>query len=61
MTLLAITRADVADYLYQLSYPNSYFGVNTIDGTRVLKLSQAQNVWTHNVALTIGLSYLFFR
>jgi hypothetical protein len=54
-------RADVADYLYQLSYPNSYFGVNATDGTRVLKLSQAQNVWTHNVALTVGVSYLFFR
>jgi hypothetical protein len=54
-------RADVADYLYQLSYPDSYFGVNTVDGTRVLKISQAQNVWTHNVALTTGLSYLFFR
>ena len=53
-------RADVGDHLYQLSYPDSYF-VPAADGTTVLNRSQSQSVWKHNLALTLGATYLSFR
>jgi hypothetical protein len=49
-------RADVADYLYQIQYPDTYFG----DATTVLR-GASNSVWKHNVALTVGASYLFYR
>jgi hypothetical protein len=51
-------RLDVLDYLYQVRYPNSYF---TGSGTLPPVRSGAQNVWTHNAAITLGGSYQFFR
>ncbi len=51
-------RLDVLDYLYQVKYPNSYF---TGSGTLPPVRSGAQNVWTHNAAITLGGSYQFFR
>ena len=53
-------RADISDQLYQIKYPNSYFTA-AADGTRVLQLDDPKNDWTSNLALTIGLSYRFFR
>lgn len=53
-------RADIADYLYQISYPTSYY-IKASDSTRVLKGEQSKSVWKHNAALTVGASYLFFR
>lgn len=53
-------RADVADYLYQLTYPSTYY-VKASDSTSVLRGSQPKSVWKHNVGLTVGASYLFFR
>ena len=53
-------RADFADYLYQLSYPSTYY-VKASDSTSVLRPSQPRSVWKHNVGLTVGASYLFFR
>ena len=53
-------RADIADYLYQLSYPTSYY-IKASDSTRVLPASQSRSVWKHNATLTVGASYLFFR
>ena len=53
-------RADFADYLYQHNYPTSYY-IKASDSTSVLPPSQARSVWKHNVALTVGASYLFFR
>jgi hypothetical protein len=55
-------RADFADYLYQLQYPQSYTIGNSSAGVPpVLKASQGRGSWQHNLALTIGASYLFFR
>ena len=53
-------RADLADYLYQISYPTSYY-IKASDSTAVLPGRQAKSVWKHNAALTVGASYLFFR
>jgi hypothetical protein len=51
-------RLDILDYLYQVRYPNTYF---TGSGTLPPVRSGAQNVWTHNAAITLGGSYQFFR
>lgn len=53
-------RADFGDYLYQHSYPSTYY-VKASDSTRVLEPTQSKSVWKHNVGLTVGASYLFFR
>ena len=54
-------RADVTDYLYQVRYPDAYFVRPATDQAAILAGDQAQNVWKHNAALTVGASYLFFR
>ena len=51
-------RLDVLEFLYQVRYPNSYF---TANGTLPPVRSGAQNVWTHNAAITLGGSIQFFR
>jgi len=53
-------RVDLTDYLWQLSYPASYF-VTPIGGTPVLAAGQAQNEWRSNTTITFGLSYIFSR
>lgn len=53
-------RADFTDYLYQHTYPTTYY-VRASDSTAVLRGNQAKSVWKHNVGLTVGASYLFFR
>jgi hypothetical protein len=53
-------RADFADYLYQLTYPSTYY-VKASDSTSVLRGSDPKSVWKHNMGLTVGASYLFFR
>lgn len=55
-------RADVADWLYQIQYPDTYYIPTTTGGSdAILRGSQAKSVWKHNLALTIGGSYSFFR
>lgn len=54
-------RADVADYLYQVKYPPLYFQAPAPNVDPVLPPNSKQNVWKHNAALTLGVSYLFFR
>lgn len=55
-------RADLADWLYQIDYPETYYIPTTTGGNdAVLRSSQAKSVWKHNLALTIGGSYSFFR
>ena len=54
-------RADVTDYLYQISYPGTYFSAPAGGGEAVLGGSQGRSVWKHNAAITVGASYLFFR
>ncbi len=53
-------RADVTDNLYRIAYPNSYYETAS-DGTTILKTEQAKAIWTHNPAITLGVSYLFGR
>ncbi|MBC7791552.1 MAG: hypothetical protein H7Z74_16515 [Anaerolineae bacterium] len=55
-------RLDIADYLYQLEYPDSYFvpPVGQTEGA-VLAQSASKNEYTHNAVITLGVSYLFSR
>jgi hypothetical protein len=53
-------RADVTDYLYQLEYPDTYF-VPPGNVPPVLTGRGSRGEYTHNLALTVGASYLFFR
>ena len=53
-------RADFTDYLYQHTFPTTYY-VKASDSTAVLRGNQPKSVWKHNVGLTVGASYLFFR
>ncbi|MFN2399853.1 MAG: hypothetical protein ABR543_14630 [Gemmatimonadaceae bacterium] len=55
-------RADVADYIYQLSYPESYRTAPAGEGnTPLLGSGASADEWTHNPVLSIGVSYLFGR
>jgi hypothetical protein len=54
-------RADVTDHLYQVKYPDTYFAAPSGGGAPVRGPTDKQNLWQHNVALTVGASYLFFR
>ena len=51
-------RVDVLDYWYQIQYPDSYFASTP---TNPAVRTGSQNVWTSNLAFTIGASYQFFR
>jgi hypothetical protein len=53
-------RLDVMDYLYQLSYPSSFYFVPT-GSTPILGPRAGNNEWTHNPVITLGVSYLFSR
>jgi hypothetical protein len=53
-------RLDVMDYLYQLSYPSSYYSTPT-GSTPILAPNAGNNEWTHNAVITLGVSYLFSR
>jgi hypothetical protein len=53
-------RADVTDNLYRISYPRSYY-VAASDGTTIVPADQPTAFWTHNPAVTLGVSYLFWR
>ena len=55
-------RADFADYVYQIQYPDTYYvPATTGEDDAVLGDGQRTSVWKHNLALTVGVSYLFFR
>ncbi len=51
-------RADVVDNLFAIHYPSNYMEPAS-DGTRAREGDE--KIHTHNVALTLGLSYRFFR
>jgi hypothetical protein len=53
-------RLDFTDYLFRISYPERYYR-STETVPAVLENSVPRSRWTHNGALTIGLSYLFGR
>jgi hypothetical protein len=51
-------RADIKDRMYTIAYPESFY-VAPAGGTAVIPTSQAKSSWSHNPALTIGISRLF--
>ncbi len=53
-------RLDATLRSYQLKYPDAYFLASS-EGTRVLRETTPQTFWKPNLAVTVGLSYLFFR
>ena len=53
-------RADVANYLYQVKYPTSFFAAPA-GGTPLLGPRVKQNQWKNNLAFTLGASVLLFR
>lgn len=53
-------RADITDRIFKLSYPDSYYLLAS-DNTSVLPVTTPSNFYTHQAALTVGVSYLFGR
>lgn len=53
-------RFDVADYLYQLEYPAAYTTA-PVGSTPILSAGSSTSEWTHNLLLSVGLSYRFSR
>jgi hypothetical protein len=53
-------RVDVTDYLYRISYPDSYYE-RPSGGTAIVGPTQPTKFWTHNPSITVGVSYLFWR
>jgi hypothetical protein len=53
-------RADLTDRVFKLSYPDSYYRLAS-DNTAVLDAQTARSFYTHHLALTVGVSYLFAR
>ena len=53
-------RVDVGDFLYRVTYPETFYR-GTVDDPALLASNVARSRWTHNGALTFGLSYLFGR
>lgn len=55
-------RLELADNMFQLSYPASYFRSPPIgEGGPILSATAGDNQWTHHAVLTFGVSYLFSR
>lgn len=52
-------RADLTHRMYRVSYPQSYY--QTTGGEAVLGAQESNSRWTHNPAITFGVSYLFDR
>ena len=51
-------RLEIADYMYQAQYPNTYFAA-PVGGTSILPAASPQNQWLHNGVFTLGVSYMF--
>ncbi len=54
-------RLEVADYMYQISYPAAYFSNPSGGGPPVLGADVGTGQWLHNATFTLGISYLFSR
>jgi hypothetical protein len=55
-------RLELADNMFQLSYPASYFRSPPIgEGAPILSATAGDNQWTHHRMLTLGISYMFSR
>jgi hypothetical protein len=53
-------RADLTDRVFKLSYPASYY-ILASDNTAVLPAQTPTSFYTHNLGMTLGVSYLFGR
>jgi hypothetical protein len=53
-------RADVADNMYRIAYPESYYLAGSHKNA-ILPATQSRALWTHNPSFTLGVSYLFWR
>lgn len=53
-------RVEIADYLYQVSYPSAYSTAPS-GGTSILPAGAGANQWLHNAVITLGISYRFSR
>lgn len=53
-------RADVSNHLHSVGYPDAYFTPAT-DNSQIRPTGSSRTVWLNNIALTIGVSYLFSR
>jgi len=53
-------RVDLADYVYQLDYPAAYTSAPT-GSTPILPAGSSTSEWTHNLMLSVGVSYRFSR
>ena len=53
-------RLDVTDHMYEIDYPDTFF--RAYEGQApVLRTTTPKNHWTHNLGVSLGVSYLFFR
>jgi hypothetical protein len=53
-------RIDVVDRMYKIGYPETYYRPAS-DGTSIVELGTPRSRWTHNPALTLGVSYPIAR
>ncbi len=53
-------RGDVTQRIFHLSYPESFYRLAS-DNTAVVGAQTAKSFYTHQTALTVGVSYLFTR
>jgi opacity protein-like surface antigen len=54
-------RLDLADYLWQLAYPSTYYTHPAAGGDPILAANAPTNEWTHNKTITLGISYILSR
>jgi hypothetical protein len=53
-------RLDITDHTYEIEYPDTFY--RAYDGQApVLRTTVPKNHWTHNIGISLGVSYLFFR
>jgi outer membrane protein with beta-barrel domain len=54
-------RFDITDRIYEINYPNSYFQASSSGQAPILRTTTPKNLWSHNIGIALGVSYLFFR
>lgn len=54
-------RAGITDYMYQLSYPASYFTIPESGSSALLPPNASRKQWTHNPVFSLGITYVISR
>ena len=54
-------RADVKDWMYTLKYPQGFYTAAVSGEAPIAATGTAASRWTHNFAMTVGISYTFKR